>query len=198
MAKTPEKGRDGADVHPLGAGVATADVMGWFMQEVLPLEPILMHFLRQNWRNQADIEDLRQEVYVRVCEAAQNERPSLAKAFVLMTARNLLINRVRREHIVPIEAVSDLDELAFAADTPGPERSAIARDELRRLQAAIDVLPPRCREAVLLGRMEGLTGREIAARMGVSQQTVSEHLANGIKTLAEALHSDAAVSRRKM
>jgi RNA polymerase sigma factor (sigma-70 family) len=198
MAETPEKGRNGAELHPTGASVSAADVMDWFVREVLPLEAILMHFLRQNWRNQADIEDLRQEVYVRICEAAQKELPALAKPFVLMTARNLLINRVRREHVVPIEAVSDLDDLAFAADAPGPERSTIARDELRRLQAAIDALPPRCREAVVLGRMEGLAGREIAARMGVSQQTVSEHLANGIKALAEALHGDTAALRRKM
>jgi RNA polymerase sigma-70 factor (ECF subfamily) len=186
MIETPDTNRDKGGSSDADA----SDVMAWFVREVLPLEAILMHFLRQNWRNQADIEDLRQDVYVQVSEAALRELPGVAKPFVLATARNLLINRVRREQIVPIDAVSDLDEMAFAAEAPGPERAAIARDELRRLQAAIDELPPRCREVIVLGRVEGLNGREIAERLGITHQTVSEHLANGIKALAEILHDE--------
>jgi len=49
----------------------------WFMQEVLPLEPILTRFLQRNWRNETEIGDLRQEAYARVYEAAQRERPQL-------------------------------------------------------------------------------------------------------------------------
>ena len=89
-----------------------------------------------------------------------------AKPFVFTTARNLLIDRVRREQIVPIEAVADLDALGIAADEPGPDRSVIAREELRRLQAALDRLPPRCREAVVLQQIEGLSRREIASAHG--------------------------------
>ena len=83
------------------------------------------------------------------------------KPFVFATARNLLIDRVRREQVVPIEAVADLDALDIAIDAPGPDRNAMARDELRRLHAALDQLPPRCRE-VVVKRIEGLTRREIA------------------------------------
>lgn len=167
--------------------VAAPEVVAWFVREVLPLEAILMHFLRHNWRGAGDIEDLRQEVYVRVCEAAQKQLPEQAKPFVLMTARNLLIDRVRREQVVPIEAVADLEALGLAMDAPGPERTLIARDELRAVQAALEKLPPRCREAVVLGKIEGLTGREIARRMGIAEGTVSEHLANGISILADLL-----------
>ena len=128
-----------------------------------------MQFLHHNWRKERDIADLRQEVYARVCEAARKQIPEPTKPFVFAIARNLLIDRVRREQIVPIDAVSDLDALAIAADVPGPERTAIARDELRRLQAALDNLPPRCREIVVLARIEGFSGREIAGRMGISR-----------------------------
>ena len=162
----------------------------WFAQEVLPLEAALMQFLQHNWRNQSDIADLRQEVYVRVCEAAREARPDNTKAFVFRTARNILINRVRREHVVPIEAVADVEALNAAIETPGPERNTIARDELRRLQAALDRLPPRCREAVVLGRIEGLSGREIAARMGITEQAVSAHLINGVRALVNEIYGD--------
>jgi len=151
----------------------------------------VMHFLRQNWRNQSDIEDLRQEIYTRVYEAARREIPAHPKQFVLRTARNLLINHVRREQIVPIEAVSDLDVLGDVADVLGPERHAIARDMLRRLQAALDRLPSRCREVVVLRRIEGLTRDEIAVRMDISTDTVSEHLAKGMCALADLVYGEA-------
>ena len=193
MAEKPDITSKNAGLS--GVSVAASEVVAWFIREVLPLEAILMHFLRHNWRGAGDIEDLRQEVYVRVCEAAQKQLPEQAKPFVLMTARNLLIDRVRREQVVPIEAVADLEALGLAMDAPGPERVAIARDELRQVQAALEKLPPRCREAVILGKIEGLTGREIAHRMGIAEGTVSEHLANGIAILADLLLGDD--SRRK-
>jgi DNA-directed RNA polymerase specialized sigma24 family protein len=79
-------------------------------------------------------EDLRQDIYVRVYEAARKHIPERAKPFVFTTARNMLINRMRRrKHVVPIETVADLDALSIAMDAPGPDRNAMARDELRRL-----------------------------------------------------------------
>jgi RNA polymerase sigma-70 factor (ECF subfamily) len=168
------------------------EVEDWFLREIFPLEGLLMHFLRLNWRNKAELEDLRQEVYVRVCEAAQQQIPTSAhtKRFVLTTARNLLIDRVRREQIVPIEAIADVDALGIAIDAPGPERTAIARDELRRLQQALDRLPPRMRQAVILGHVQGLSGREIAQRMGITKGMVSVHLTNGIRALANMLYGE--------
>ncbi len=92
--------------------------------------------------------------------------------------------------------MADLDALGIAADIPGPDRSAMARDELRRLQSAIDRLSPRCREAVVLCKIEGLSGREIAQRMGVSEATVSEHIDKGMCALADMLYSEPPEIRR--
>lgn len=143
-----------------------------------------MRFLNQNWRNKSDLEDLRQDIYARILEKVEDGVPEQTKAFVLTTARNLLIDRVRREHIVPIETMADLEALNTAADAPGADRVVIARDALRRLQIALDKLPPRCREVVLLRRVEGLSRQEIAARMGISAKTVAAHMTNGMCALA--------------
>ena len=160
------------------------------MREVLPLESILMLFLRQNWRNRAEIADLRQEVYMRVYEAALKEIPDQTKAFVLTTARNLIIDRVRRESVIPFEIVTDLEALGVASEQPGPERAIIARDALRRLTTALDQLPPRCREAVTLRKIEGLSRREIASRMGIAEFTVNRHLTEGMRALADILYGE--------
>jgi RNA polymerase sigma factor (sigma-70 family) len=189
MAEASDTGREHADLRKAGAPVTVSDVNAWFVREVLPLEAALMQFLRRSWRNKADVEDLCQDVYVRVYEAAQKQLPYPVRPFVFTVARNLLINRVKREQVVGIEAIGDLDMLNFAADEPGPDRTAMAREELRRLQAALDQLPPRCREAVVLSKIEGLSRREIASRMGISEDTVHRHLTDGRYALANLLYS---------
>ncbi len=173
------------------------EVDAWFVREVLPLEAALMEFLQHNWRNRSDIYDFRQEIYIRVFEAALREIPDRPKQFVFATARHFLIDRVRHERIIPIEAAADLEALEVAADTPAPDRAVLARDELRRLQAALDRLPPRCREAVVLGRIEGLSRSEIATRMGVAESAVSKYLSTGIRTLVEIFYGEAPTVRRK-
>jgi len=192
MGETTETERESAEQRFQDPSVSVSEVSTWFMHEVLPLEAILMHYLQHNWQNASDIIDLRQEVYVRLLEAAQKEIPEHTKRFVLITARNLLIDRVRREHVVPIDAVADVDALGVAIDSPGPDREMIARDELRQLRIALDRLPPRCREAIVLGHIEGRSGQEIAARMGVSEAAVSKHLRNGIRALTNMLYGELA------
>ena len=194
MAEAPDTGRD--DAVGQRAGATASAVEDWFVREVLPLEAALMQFLQHNWRNKSDIADLRQDVYVQVFNAAHKEIPTHTRAFVFQTARNLLLNRLRREHVVPIEAVADVDALSAAMDVPGQERAVIARDELRRLQGALDLLPPRCREVVILGRIEGLSGRVISTRLGITQQAVSVHLINGIRALVNEVYGEFPDRRR--
>lgn len=117
-----------------------------------PLEAAPMQPLQHNWSNQGDIADLRQDVYVQVFEAAKQRILEQAKAFVFQLARNLLINHVRREPIIPIEAAANAEALSVAVDAPGPERVLLARDELRGLQMVLDRLPPRCRGSTSVDR----------------------------------------------
>jgi RNA polymerase sigma factor (sigma-70 family) len=192
MAEKSETGREYAP----SLGMSAPEVMEWFLREVLPLEGILIQFLRHNWRDSADIEDLLHDVYVRVYEVALRQIPEKPKPFVFTTARNLLISRVRTRNVVPIEAVADLDALGVAIDTPGPDRSAIARDELRRLRDAIDRLPPHCRNVVIMRRIEDLSRSEIAVRLGLTEGTVSVYLSEGMYALADILNGEPADPRR--
>jgi RNA polymerase sigma factor (sigma-70 family) len=157
----------------------------WFVGEVLPLEPALMRFLRRNWRNDSDIADLRQELYARLFDAGRTSLPQQTKPFVFTAARNLLISHARRAQVVSIEVVADLEALSVIADNVTPERNVAARDELRRLQAGLDGLPPRCREVVMLRRIEGLSQKEVSARMGVSEDTVEKQMLYGMRALID-------------
>lgn len=179
-----------------GKAMTAPELKAWFVREVLPLESALMQFFRRSWRNESDIDDLCQDVYARVCEAAQDKIPNPTKPFVFAIARNLMIDRVRHQNVISIEAVADPDMFATAADRPNAERGIIAREELYNLQTALDELPPRCREAVVMKKVEGLSRQEIAARMGIAEKTVKRHLANGMLALASALYGEGAERRR--
>lgn len=196
MTEIPEFHRETEALREAGAGMNTAEIKAWFVREVLPLETALMQYLHHNMGKSGDAADLRQDVYVRVCEVARRQVPNPVRPFVFTIARNLLIDRMRHEQVVPIEAVSDLEALNIAIEAPGAERAVMARDELRRLQIALDRLSPRCREVVVLARIEGLSGRAIAARLGISELAVSQQLDNGMRALADVLYGEPPDLRR--
>ena len=187
MVGTPDMDRPNEVGPPQNRVAAMEEVRAWFIREVLPLEPALMQYLRRNWRRRDDVADLRNDIYVQVFEAALKKLPEKPQQFVVTTARNLLIDRLRRERIVAMEAMADLDALEGAADTPGPERVAIARDELRLLQRAMERLPRRTQEIIVMRRVEGLSRAEISVRLGISQETVSAHVTDGMRALTEML-----------
>lgn len=194
-ASDPNGGSDNAP--RLGVRVSSPEALAWFLREVLPLEAVLMQFLRHRWRDESDVEDLLQDIYVRVYEFAQKEIPDKARAYVFQTARNLIANRVRDRRVVPMDAVADLDALGIAIDTPGPDQSLVARDELRRLREAIDTLPPRYRDVVILRRIKDLSRSEIATRLGLTEASVSVYLTEGMYALADILYGEQTNLRRR-
>jgi RNA polymerase sigma factor (sigma-70 family) len=163
----------------------------WFKTEILAHEEVLMRFLRLLWkRDPSEIHDLRQEIYMRVYEAAARSRPTQPRSFLLTTAKHLVTDRIRRQRIVTIDTVADLEALDVMVNEISPERQTMARQELRTLARAFDSLPPKCRETVWFRRVERLSTREVAARLGITQKTVEGHLTKGLKRLADALFAN--------
>ena len=167
---------------------AARNLERWFVEDVIPLEPMLLRFLNRNWRNRDEVPDLIQEVYVRVYEAAAREQPWAVKPFLFAIARNLMIDRLRQMNVVSIEAVADFDKLNVIDDMPSPESQTSAREELRRLNKAVDALPARCRQIVIWRKMEGMSQREVASRLGVTEEVVESQLAKAMRLLANSIH----------
>ncbi|MET1162807.1 MAG: sigma-70 family RNA polymerase sigma factor [Pseudoxanthomonas sp.] len=166
----------------------------WFASEILVHEQALSHFLRRCWPHRDELHDLRQEVYVRVYEAAGKALPTTPKAFLFATARHLMADRVRRSRVVSIEAVGDLESLNVLIEEVTPERWSSGRQTLKRLTEAFDRLPDRCREVVWLRRVEELPQKEVAMRLGISEKTVEKHVAKGVRLLAEHFYGGDAPS----
>lgn len=160
----------------------------WFIAEVLPLEPLLVRYITRLWPNREEIHDLRQDIYIRVYEAAKKVRPVSGKAFLFSIARHLLVDRARRGRVVSIESVGELTDLnVLLIDEVTPERQMDARLELKQLARAFDRLPPKGREVVWLRRVDELSQKEVAVRLNISEKTVETHLRRGMQTIADAL-----------
>ena len=157
----------------------------WFASEILVHEQALSYFLRRCWPHRDELHDLRQEVYVRVYEAAGKALPSQPKSFLFATARHLMTDRLRRGKVVSIEPVGDFEALNVLIDEVGPERRLGARQILKRLAEAFDRLPDRCREVVWLRRVDELSQKEVAERLGISEKTVEKQMAKGVRLIAE-------------
>lgn len=173
-----------------------ADLHSWFCEEVLALEHSLTRFIRRNWRIADDVVEIRQEVYELTLKGARNGIPLHSRQYVFAVARNLLINRAKRAKIVSFDLVADLEQVETTIDLFAAERYLSARDELRRAQAGMDALPPRCREVVRLRKVEGLTTRETAERLGVGIDAVEQQLTLGMRALADFMLGGSGKVRR--
>jgi len=179
-----------------GHMIEDATLRAWFFREVFPLEPALTRYIRRNWRNEADVADLRQEIYARVYSAARNALPLQAKPFLFTAARNHLINCARSASVVSMDHVADLETSDFVADVVTPERNVLAREELRRVQAGLERLPPRCREVVRLRKIEGFSTKEVAVQLNVGTDTVERQMVHGMRALVDFMMGGSGRIRR--
>ncbi len=172
------------------------DLDHWFAAEILPHEGLLVGYLTRVWPNASDVFDLRQDIYVRVYESARRSRPASPKAFLFATARNLMTDRIRHSRVVAIDSTADFEDSNALIDEMSPERHVGAHQELRRLAAALDALSDKCRNVVWLRRVEGLSQRETARRLGLGEGAVESQLGRGVRALAQAVFGAGDVGER--
>ena len=169
----------------------------WFGREIFPLEAALTNYLARNWRDPAEIGDLRQEIYARIYAAAREQLPREAKPFLFAVARNHLINTAKRAQVVLIDYVADLESSEDLLDEETPERHLDARSELRLVQKGLERLPRRCREVIELRKIDGLSTREAAQRMNVGIDTIERQTVLGMRALIDFMLGGNGKIRRK-
>lgn len=141
---------------------------------------------RERRTRSPESEDMAQEACVRALEMPQPDRVRDPIRYVLRIARNLLVDRARKRVRDALLVDSLLTVEPDAGNTADPERILAGKQELRRVLAAIEKLPPRCREAFILHRFDGLSYAAIARRMGVSTSMVEKHIAEAMLRLHRA------------
>ena len=140
----------------------------------------ILSFLSGKVSDRSMAADLAQESYARVY-AAQLSGAGIVnpRALLYRTARNLVIDHYRHAEVrtgVELSACEAEAEQVHGPRSLEPEAAAASQQGIHALAQAIDNLPPRCREAFMLNRIEGLSYADVAARMGISVKMVEQHL----------------------
>ena len=94
---------------------------------------------------------------------------------------------MRRQKIIGIEALTETAADFVFDDVPGVSEIVGRRQELELLTQAIQSLPERCRQVLTLRKIYGLSQKEIAAQLGISEHTVEAQVGNGMRRCAEFL-----------
>jgi len=128
-------------------------------------------------------EDALQETWLRLA-SLKSKPPEIRdqRAFILRIAGNIAIDLLRKDRRHNAVCISDEDVLAAIADSyPSPETFALDRDNLRQLVIALMQISQKARSALLLARCDGLSHREIAEQLGVSESMVARYLAQALR-----------------
>lgn len=152
----------------------------WFAEEVCPHEPALRAWLRARFPSLSDIDDLVQETYARLFRARSAGRVGEVRPYLFVIARNAAVDLVRRNRIVPGATQAEIDAMAVAEERPSAAEATCAAQQIELLHEAIEALPERCRAVLRLRKLHGLSYREIAQRLGISENTVDAHIRTGI------------------
>lgn len=155
----------------------------WVAREVLPHEAPVRAWLLRAGLAREDVEDVIQESYCRLAELESAEHIVRADSYFFQTVRNLVIRRGQRSKIVPFVPMLRED---YQDEQPDPERDTGGRMALARVMALLDKLPERRRKIFTMRRIDGLSQREIAATMNVSENVVEHEIKLGLVDLKRA------------
>jgi RNA polymerase sigma-70 factor (ECF subfamily) len=152
----------------------------WIEENLLPHEARIRAWLARHRAWDIDVDDVVQEMYAKIAalEDVSNIRNPLQ--YGISVARSIILNHVRRPHIVSITPTGDLDALGVSSTAADPEEATVLREELQAVAVALAEMPERTREVLWLRRVEGLSERETAHRLSISDRTVERHLARAI------------------
>ncbi len=143
-----------------------------FQQYYRPLCLYATHYLHDI----DEAEDVVQDCFVKLI--SRSIMPENIKAFLYTSVRNACIDRLRRQS--PIDTEISPSDLSGTISDDQAQESSFREAEL---WTAIELLPERCREIFLMSKRDGMTYREIAEELDLSEKTVEHQISKALKTL---------------
>jgi len=174
-----------------GMAQSRKEIVAWVGSHVLPHEAAVRAWLKRWTGRDQDVDDVIQEAYSRLAALENVEHIGDGRAYLFETTRNVVLEQVRRSKIVRIDNMTDLAELRIVDQAPTLERIVGGARELQRVQRLIEQLPAKCRRVFVLRRIHGVSQREIARVLGISEHTVEKQAVRGLKLILKAMEGDA-------
>ncbi len=143
----------------------------------------LVRFLSLKVNDSEEARDLAQDAFYNVMKVENAEELEHVRAYLFQTASNLALNRIRKQKYQDVyqrsvESAANPERDGMVAS---PERAAAARQQLQRVEKALNELPKKCRRAFLLHRTRHMTYQQIAVELGVSVSTVEKYMIRALE-----------------
>lgn len=148
----------------------------------------LVRFCKFRIKSEFEAEDIVQNAFVAIQSSYADKRSEELRRLLFTTVRNLSVNWHKSGHTRCHRASEDVADVAdrLANDWAfTPERELMDMQSLQRAQQALEALPERKRAVVVLHRFGGLTYRQIADQLEVSETTVKTDLAQALLVVSE-------------
>lgn len=148
----------------------------------------LQGWLRKRLGDREHAADVAQDTFVRLLVSGRMPGPLESRSYLTQIARNLVIDQWRRQRIKQ----AYLDSLAALPEPESPslETRAIVIETLMQIDAMLDSMPAKVREAFLLSQFEGLTYPQIAERLEVSVSSVQKYMLRAITACYQVLYAE--------
>lgn len=146
----------------------------------------LLAFCQHHTRDPDAAMDLVQDIFCSLWKRRKNLRIGVSMEYYLFRAARIKISDYFREKFKRAERETCLTE-AFCDTTNNTEETIYHKDLSRFVEGLADRLPCRCRQVYTLSRNSGLTIREIAEQLAISEKTVEAHLTKALGFLKKNL-----------
>jgi len=157
----------------------------WFARHLQPHEAMLRAWLSSQFRVAGELDDIVQESFLRVLRARETVAIESPKAFLFATARNLALGLVRRNQVHGSGVLAETGSQDVLDEGVDVANAVAHAQELQLLTQAIQSLPTRCRQIITLRKIYGLSQREVAAQLGISEHTVEAQGTIGLRKITE-------------
>jgi RNA polymerase sigma-70 factor (ECF subfamily) len=151
----------------------------------------LISYFEKRIRENYDVDDLVQEVFIRLSHRETLDDIAFLEAYVFETAANVMRDRIRKRAVRHADDHQQLEKSELPTNDFSPERVLQGRQLLDRAFQALLELPVRTREVFVLRLYEGLKQEQIAASLSMSVEGVRFHLRRAKEHIARALEQDA-------
>ena len=99
----------------------------WLAVEVMPHEPAVRAWLRRGRRSEPDIDDIIQDTYARLVRVPDTDAIRNVRAYFFRAAHSAVVDQVRRQSVIAIDAVADIDRLQVPDGEADPNGVLTAR-----------------------------------------------------------------------
>lgn len=162
-------------------------ISAWISREIVPHERAIQRWLSRRWSHVVDIEDVIQEAYCRIASLATVDHIDNPASYFFRTAQSVVTDMMRRAGIFNFASPVQTDCSNVMDSEPLADRAMEAGQELERVHELLAELPHSYRRVIELRRIEGLSRKETAERLGVSENEVKNYLVRGLRRVMQSI-----------